>query len=122
MPDKENSKINPPERRAAVRISCETPLTFKVCKDETIDKIMQGYTQNISKDGVRCIIAEKVPIGCIVWLKLDRDALTLCEELERKAVILQHGILGKVVWIESAGEPNYEVGLQFLTREERNPV
>jgi len=119
MQDKEKTKINSSERRVAVRINCASPLSFKVCKDETIDKIMQGYTQNISNDGLRCMITDKVPIGSILWLKLDRDALTLCEELERNAIILQHGVLGKVVWIEKAGETNFEVGLQFLTREEK---
>ena len=107
------------DRRAAVRITCQTPLTFKICKDETIAKIMQGYTQDISKDGLRCTIDHDVPVGCILWLNLDTDALTLCEELERKAVILQHGILGKVIWVERTKEDHYDIGLQFLTREEK---
>ena len=80
---------------------------------------MEGYTRDISKDGVRCTVPEKVPIGCTLWLQLDRDALIMCEEIEKKAVILQHGILGKVVWIEEQEKNQYEVGLQFLIREEK---
>ena len=114
----EEKKVNL-DRRAAVRISCQSPLSFKICKDETIAKIMQGYTQDISRDGLRCTISEDVPIGCILWLKLDTDALMLCEELERRAVILQHGIIGKVIWAEKTKDSNYDIGLQFITREEK---
>lgn len=115
----EEKKIHSVERRAAVRVSCQTPLTYKICKEETISKIMQGYTQDISKDGLRCTISQEVPVGCTLWIQLDTDALTLCEELERNAVILQHGILGKVIWLEKERENNYEVGLQFVTRQEK---
>ncbi len=107
------------DRRAAIRIAHQTPLTFKVCKEETVSKIMQGYTQNISKDGLCCTITEEVPIGCTLWVRLDVDSLALCEELENKAVILQHGMLGKVVWVEKIKDANYDVGLQFITREEK---
>jgi len=114
-----NKNLNTSERRAVVRLTCQTPLMFKICKEETISKIMQGYTQNISADGLRCTIAQKVPIGCVLWLKLDKDALALCEEIERKAVILQQGILGKVVWVDKQKNERYDIGLQFLTREEQ---
>ena len=80
---------------------------------------MEGYTRDISKDGVRCMIPEKIPVGCTLWLQLDRDALMMCEEIEKRAVILQHGILGKVVWVEEQDKNQYEIGLQFLVREEK---
>ncbi len=80
---------------------------------------MEGYTQDISPDGVRCTIADEVPLGCTLWLKLDKDAIIMCEEIEKRAVILQQGILGKVVWIERQRDKKFEVGLQFLVREEK---
>ncbi len=116
-----NANINT-ERRSVVRVTCQTPLTFKVCKEETVSIILQGYTHDISRDGLRCTIAEKVPLGCTLWLKLDTDALILCEEVEKRAVILQHGILGKVIWIEKQDDGNYDIGLQFIVREEKNHV
>ncbi len=114
-----NKNVNATERRAVVRVTCQTPLTFKVCKEETISKIMEGYTHDISPDGLRCTITEKVPMGCTLWLRLDKDALGMCEEIERKAVILQQGILGKVIWIDKQKNNSYDVGLQFVTREEK---
>ena len=115
-----NKSINIPERRSVVRVVCQTPLAFKICKDETISKIMEGYTQDISPDGVRCIIAANVPVGCTLWLKLDKDAIIMCEEIEKRTVVLQQGILGKVVWIEKQRDNKFEVGLQFLVREEKS--
>lgn len=126
MTPKENKhtgeELSAHERRSVVRITCQTPLTFKVCKEETITKIMAGYTQDISPDGLRCNISENVPIGCVLWLRLDKDALTLCEEIEKRSVILQQGILGKVVWVEKQNDGNYDIGLQFITREEKIPT
>ncbi len=80
---------------------------------------MDGYTKNISKDGLQCTITQEVPIGCTLWLQLDKDTLTLCEEIDKRAVILQHGILGKVVWVSPAADNQFDVGLQFLLREEK---
>ena len=116
---KNKKNLKAEERRAAVRLTCETPLSFKVCKEETISKIMHGYTQDISSIGLRCTIEKKVPIGCVLWLKLDRGALRMCEEIETRAVILQQGVLGKVVWIEKENNSKFNVGLQFITRKEK---
>ena len=108
------------ERRATVRLTCQTPLIFKVCREDILSKLMEGYTQDVSRDGLRCTISNRVPKGCTLWLKLDRDALAMCEEVEKKAVILQQGILGKVVWIDKRADKNYEIGLQFIIREVKN--
>ena len=107
------------EKRAAIRISCEAPLMFKICKPKTISKIMEGYTKNVSKDGLQCSINEQVPVGSTLWLKLDRDTLVLCEEIDKRAVILQQGILGQVIWIAPVREHQFDIGLQFLIREEK---
>lgn len=112
-------KFSNEERRLSTRIDCQTPLGFKVCKEETISKLMEGYTSNISSDGMRCVISEEVPLGSTLWLKLDADALSLCEEIEHKVVIVQHGVLGKVIWAEKMNDKNYDVGLRFITREEK---
>ena len=108
-----------PERRATVRITCQTPLQYKICKEETISKIMEGYTHDVSSDGLRCTIADKIPVGCTLWLRLDKDAIMLCEEIEKRAVILQQGILGKVIWVDKLDQDKYEIGLRFITREEK---
>ncbi len=120
--NKLNNRTEHSDRRAVIRISCQTPLAYKICKEETISKIMQGYTHDISRDGVRCTFNEKVPIGCTLWLQLDTDALAMCEEIEKNSVILQHGILGKAIWVDKGKDNTYEVGLRFITRQEKTQL
>jgi len=92
---------------------------YKVCKKATISKIMQGYTRNISNSGLLCSLNEKVSKGKILWLRLDLGALELCRDIEKKSVILQQGVLGKVVWQKKLSGSSYDTGIRFLTREEK---
>ena len=88
-----------PERRQFERRDFVTPLDYKVCKKETISKLLAGYTANISKAGLSCNIKEKVNEEDILWLSFDRSTLTICEELEKRALIYQNGVIGKVIRI-----------------------
>ena len=45
-------------------------------------------------------------------------ALNICAEVEKRSVILQHGILGRVVRTYHKKDGSFDVGLRFLTREE----
>jgi len=108
-----------PERRDFIRLSYKTPLMYKVCKRKTFSKLMQGYTHNISRSGLRCTLSDKVPMNSVVWLQLDIGALSMCEEIERGCAILQHGILGKVVWVKKKKDKSCDVGVRFITREEK---
>ncbi|MFC1593760.1 PilZ domain-containing protein [Candidatus Omnitrophota bacterium] len=115
MTKKKNSEK---ERREFIRLSYNRPIMYKVCKTSTISKLMKGYTHNISSAGLKCNLQERVPKNCILWLQLDHGALTLCEEIEKRSVIIQHGVLGKVVW-EKKEDNGYDIGICFLTREEK---
>jgi hypothetical protein len=109
-----------PERRKFVRLDYVTPLAYKVCKQDTITKLLQGYTSNVSQAGLLCNMQEKVKKDDILWLSFDRDTLTICESLEKRSLIYQSGIIGKVVRIEPKENGNYSVGIKFVTREEKN--
>lgn len=108
-----------PERREFVRLDYVNPLAYKICKEQTINKLFQGYTVNISQSGVLCKIKERVGIGDILWLSFDRATLTICEEIEKNCFIYQNGIIGKVVRVEPLGE-SFHIGLKFIIREEKN--
>ena len=109
-----------PERREFVRIKLATPLDYKVCKKETIHKLLKGYTSNISQTGILINIKEKVDKDDILWLAFDRATLGFCEELEKMAMIYQGGIIGKAVRVQPKGDGTYYVGIKFVTREEKN--
>lgn len=111
-------KYTGPERRQFMRLPYRSPLKYKVCKEETIDKLMQGYTEDISNSGLLCNIEEDVPVDSVLWLLLDNGALDMCAEIEKRSVILQHGVLGKVVRTYHKRNGTYDVGVRFLVREE----
>lgn len=119
MMKKKAKKMDPKERREYLRLSYRKPLMYKVCKKTTLSKILQGYTRNISSSGLMCNLSEKVPEGDILWLRLDSGALELCKEIEDKSVIIQQGVLGKVVWQKKLEDSSYDTGVRFLTRQEK---
>lgn len=106
------------ERREFIRLDYVTPLAYKVCKEETISKLLLGYTSNISEMGILCTIDHKVNIGDILWLSFDRATLAICEDLERNILIYQNGIIGKAVRIEKQDDGLYDIGIKFITRKE----
>jgi len=109
-----------PERRKSERFDYATPLNYKVCKKTTVSKILKGYTSNVSELGVLCNIKDKVKINDIIWLSFDRGTLNIYEDLEKRALIYQNGVVAKVARVEPKGNGTFDVGLHFITREEKN--
>lgn len=109
-----------PERRQFIRLDFVTPIAYKVCKEKTISKLLQGYTADISQGGLLCNIKEKVNKDDILWISFDRDTLDICQDLEKRCLIYQKGVIGKVVRVEPRFDGTYNIGIQFITREEKN--
>ncbi|MFA5276178.1 MAG: PilZ domain-containing protein [Candidatus Omnitrophota bacterium] len=114
------NNYNGPERRQFPRVEHVTPLAYKVCSKETVSKLLQGYTSNISQSGLSCKLNNRVNKDDIMWLSFDRAVLSICEEIEKKVFIYQSGIIAKVSRVESLEADSCEVGLQFVLREEKN--
>jgi hypothetical protein len=112
--------FNIQERREFFRINYAAPLAYKVCNKDTVSKLLQGYTSNISEAGMLCNIREQVNADDILWLSFDRGVLDICAQMEKRALIYQNGVIGKVVRIEPKGYDNFDVGIRFLTREEKD--
>lgn len=108
------------ERRQFVRLGYTVPLAYKVCKKETISKLLEGYTANISSSGLFCNIKEHVHKDDILWLSFDKDTLNFCRDLDKRSFVYQNGVIGKVVRTEHKGDGTYNIGIQFITREEKN--
>jgi hypothetical protein len=96
------------------------PLGFKICNKETISKLCAGYSVNISQSGISCNIRQKVDPDDILWLSFDRDTLDFCRELEKRALIYQNGIIGNVTRVQSDESGTYNIGIRFITVEEKN--
>jgi len=109
-----------PERREFLRLDYTTPLDYKVCKKKTVSTLLNGYIHDVSQSGLRCRVNQKVKMNDTVWLSFDRSTLHICEDLEKNALIYQRGVVGRVVWVRPRTKKIYEVGVQFLTRAEKN--
>jgi len=114
------NNYNGSERREFARLDYVTPLMFKVCRKEVLDKLLEGYTSDVSQAGLLCNIKEDVKQDDILWLSFDRATLNICEELDRRSLIYQNGIISKVVRIEPQEDGTYNVGVQFIIREEKD--
>jgi len=108
------------ERRKFVRIPHNAPLQLKICAKNTLSKLLDGYTINISEAGLLLNVSDKVKKNDIIWLSLDRGILAICENLEKNVFIYQNGIIAKVVRVERKNDNSYDAGLGFITREEKN--
>ena len=108
------------EKRNFMRLEHISPLAYKVCREETINKLLQGYTADISQSGLLCNIKDRVNEDDILWLSFDKDTLNIFGEIEKRSLVYQNGIIGKVVRIEQRNDDTYNVGIQFITREEKN--
>lgn len=111
---------NGKERRQFLRLDYNIPLDYKVCKKTTLSKLLAGYTSNISQAGLLCSIKQRVRKGDLIWLCFDRATLSIVSDLETRAFIYQNGIIGRAVRVVRKDSNNYEVGIQFVTREEKN--
>jgi hypothetical protein len=108
------------ERRSFTRLEYSVPLGFKICNKETISKLCAGYSVNISQSGISCSICEKVNPDDILWLSFDRATLDFCRDLEERVLIYQNGIIGNVTRVEPEEPGSYNIGIRFITREEKN--
>jgi hypothetical protein len=108
------------ERRQAERVDYAVPLSYKVCKEETISKLLEGYTSNVSPQGLLCNIKDRVSQDSILWLMFDRDTLDFCSQLEKRSLVYQRGIVGKVVRVQDGQNGTYDVGIRFITRDEKD--
>ena len=108
------------ERREFARLPYSKPLAYKVCKQETLSMLLEGYTVNVSQAGLLCNIKEKVKLEDILWLSFDKSVLIICSEMERKSLIYQNGVIGKVVRVDVNDNQTYDIGIKFITRVEND--
>ena len=110
------------ERREFMRLDCASPLAYKVCKEETLTMILAGYTVNVSEAGLLCSLKNKVKLADVLWLSFDKSVLYTCERIEKRSLIYQNGVIGRVVRIDDRDNGTFDVGIRFLTREEKHPI
>ena len=113
--------VDSSDRREFFRIDFSELLEFKAVPEKDASP---GIAKNISPSGVLFEMHRKDPpkLSSVLWLNLDFRALNICHEIERHALIVKNGVLGRVVRIEENPNDNnlYDVGVCFLTRDQNN--
>ncbi len=116
------------ERREFFRVKFETPIQFKsYSSDQDPAKRSglpsSGVSQDISQSGILFQTNNTPPeISSILWMHLDIRTLKICQEIEKRAIIFNDGLLGKVVRVEEDAKNQnvYEVGVCFLTQDQKD--
>ena len=119
------------DRREFFRLNFTAPLQFKSfsAKQSTLKSPSaaqapsKGTSQNVSQSGILFQTEKNPPqLSSILWMDLDLRTLNICQEIERKALLLNHGLVGRVVRVEEDPENNrlYDVGVCFLTQDQRD--
>ena len=113
------------DRREFFRLNFNTPLNYKSYSRiaESAAEKTQAASQNISQSGILFQIENNPPqLSSIVWMNLDFRTLSICKEIEKRALILNDGLLGRVVRVEEDAKNSglYDVGVCFLTQDQKN--
>ena len=113
-----------PDKREFFRLKFNTPLDFKsydTSVKESPKKTGKGSSQNISQSGVLFQTESAPPkLSSILWMNLDMRTLKICQEIESRALILNNGVLGRVVRVEEDPSSNtYDVGVVFLKNTDK---
>ena len=110
--------------REFLRMDHETTLKFREAKTDKLANRQEILTRNNSACGL-LFRSEAIPptLSSIIWVEMDPKMLGLCEEIESELLILNNGVLGRVVRI-AEGEPgvSYDVGVCFLRKKNMSPV
>ncbi|OIO39658.1 MAG: hypothetical protein AUJ72_00280 [Candidatus Omnitrophica bacterium CG1_02_46_14] len=117
------------EKREFFRVNFSVPLNFKSYtgarsnRPRIADTAAPGVSRNISQSGILFQTENNPPeLSSILWMNLDFRTLSICKEIERRALIFNNGVLGRVVRVEESTKESgrYDVGVCFLTQEQKN--
>jgi hypothetical protein len=105
------------ERREFFRVPFSNSLNYKAYTRPAT----YGAAQNISQSGICFQTGEPPKLSSILWLNLDIRTLKICQEIESRALVMNNGILGKVVRVEEGAEDGntYDVGVCFLKKDQK---
>ena len=107
------------ERREFLRVHFNQPIEYqRVPKDLNG---VQASSVNVSPSGIMFQTPQNPPdISSIVLMNLDYRTISICKEIEKRALILNNQIVGRVVRVEESPENStaFDVGVCFLTQDQ----
>ena len=113
---------NEAERREFFRLNFKSPLQIKFYDSKVGSTVQDADSRNISQNGILFQTGDNPPrLSSLVWMNLDIRTLKICREIESRALILNNGVLGKVVRVEEDADQGnaYDVGVCFLKKDQK---
>ncbi len=119
------------DRRQFFRLHFNQNFSFKsFAKGKIGDQLLAGpsgesRSTNVSQSGILFQTQNQPPdISSIVWMNLDTRTLSICKEIDRRALVLKEGLLGRVVRVEEDADnvTLYNVSVCFLTHDQRTSL
>lgn len=110
-----------PDRREYFRLDFRHPVKFRMIEGDSEGPVRLGTTANVSETGVLFRSSVLPKIASILWMDMDLRTLNICKEIEKRAVVYQRGLLGRVVRLEQdPGTDAYNIGVCFVTQDTSN--
>ena len=112
------------ERRSYVRYQHRVPVHYSfVARPEEksiVSRAIRAISKNISASGILFSIdkGHMPDLSSILILDLDYRTARVCEALEKRALIVNNKLLGKVVRLQKAKNGEVDVGVAFITKSE----
>jgi hypothetical protein len=110
---------NPAERREFYRIAYEKPVRFREVAKGGVSGVSKAVSKNVSQSGILFISRSFPGISSIIWINLPMKELSICKEIESRALTVKNGILGRVVRVEEVPEgKSYSIGVCFVKKDD----
>ena len=113
------------ERREFFRFDYKKSMHYSMVsspKDTgTIASLINAVSKNLSASGILFVAnASEVPeISSLIMLDVDYKTANICHEIEKRALIKNNKLLGRVMRIEDNGDGTCGVGVAFVTKSNR---
>lgn len=118
---RKNASKQGQDRREYFRLDFRHPVKFKMLEGAAEGPVRLGTTANVSETGVLFSSSVLPKIASILWMDMDLRTLQICKEIEKRAVVYQKGLLGRVVRLEQdPSNDTYNVGVCFVTQDTSN--
>ncbi|MFH0763476.1 MAG: PilZ domain-containing protein [Candidatus Omnitrophota bacterium] len=113
------------EKREFFRYKHEKPVQYKVLNPaggkSISSEFIDAVSKNLSVSGVLFTSSFLPEISSILVLDLDHRTSRICQEIERRALMVGNRMLGKVVRIEESDKGLYDVGVAFVKKTDKLP-
>ncbi|MCX5686009.1 MAG: PilZ domain-containing protein [Candidatus Omnitrophica bacterium] len=113
------------EKREFFRYQHEAPVQYKVLNPaggkSLSSKLVDAVSKNLSVSGVLFTSSFLPEISSILVLDLDYRTSRICQEIEKRALMVENRMIGKVVRIEESDNGLYDVGVAFVRKTDKLP-